>query len=97
MKIVGKSNMPQIVIIILTSFIVLFCFLPAFAGGDEGGSGSLDNKVPVENQNGINLWLAVLYNDHRFLFAIVVTFSMAVMGMIIGYLSNAVLKKIGLK
>jgi len=97
MKIFHKIILPQNVIFLLSLFILLFCFSPAYAEGDHGDSGSLEHKVPVDNKSGVNLWLAVLYNDHRFLFALVVTFSMAIMGIIVGYASNVVLKRIGLK
>jgi hypothetical protein len=78
-------------------FIVLSCFSLAVAGGDHGDSGSLDHKVPVEGKSGLNLWLAVLYNDNRFLFAVVVTFTMAALGMAVGYISNLALRRLGLK
>ena len=68
----------------------------AFADGHED-TGSLDHKVDVENQSGINLMIATLYNDNRLLFALAVTFTMAIVGIIIGQVTGIILRLVGLK
>ncbi len=78
--------------------IIIASFYPAvvFAGGHED-AGDLDYKVDIENQSGINLIIAKLYNDHRLLFALVVTATMAVVGIIIGQVTGVLLRFVGLK
>jgi len=76
--------------------IVLLYPLDTSAGG-HGDSGELEHKVNLENQSGINLIIARLYNDHRLLFALTTTITMAVVGIIIGQLTGILLKFLGLK
>ncbi|UCE66471.1 MAG: hypothetical protein JSU85_00220 [Candidatus Zixiibacteriota bacterium] len=78
--------------------IVMVSFYPAivFAGGHED-TGDLDHKVDLENQSGINLLIAKLYNDHRLLFALAVTATMAVVGIVIGQVTGILLRFLGLK
>lgn len=76
--------------------LVAFCPVDVFAG-DHGESGELEHKVDLENQSGINLIIARLYNDNRLLFALAVTATMAVMGIIIGQIAGFLLRILGLK
>jgi len=76
--------------------IASLCPVLVFAGGHED-TGDLDHKVDLENQSGINLVIAKLYNDHRLLFALAVTVTMAVVGIIIGQVTGVLLRILGLK
>jgi ABC-type phosphate/phosphonate transport system permease subunit len=76
--------------------IALFYPTVVFAGGHED-TGDLDYKVDLENKSGINLIIANLYNDHRLLFALAVTVTMAVVGIIIGQVTSVLLRLLGLK
>jgi hypothetical protein len=67
-----------------------------FAGGHED-AGDLEHKVDIENQSGVNLIIAKLYNDNRLLFALAVTVTMAVVGIIIGQITGVLLRFLGLK
>lgn len=69
---------------------------PALAGGHEE-AGDLEHKVNLENQSGINLIIGQLYNDNRLLFALAVTATMAVVGIIIGQIAGVLLRFLGLK
>lgn len=69
---------------------------PAFAGGHEE-TGDLEHKVDLENKSGINLIIGQLYNDNRLLFALAVTVTMALVGIIIGQIAGVLLRLLGLK
>jgi ABC-type microcin C transport system permease subunit YejE len=82
-------------------FIIAILFLSiypavAFADGHEDAS-ELEHKVDTENQSGINLLIATIYNENRLLFALVVTATMAVVGVIIGQIAGVFLRLVGLK
>ncbi|UCC79344.1 MAG: hypothetical protein JSW64_13895 [Candidatus Zixiibacteriota bacterium] len=68
-----------------------------FAGGGSEDAGDLEHKVDLEDQSGINLIIAKLYNDNRLLFALAVTVTMAVVGIIIGQITGVLLRLLGLK
>jgi ABC-type phosphate/phosphonate transport system permease subunit len=84
--------------LLFTAAVFFAAFYPAdvFAG-DHGETGELQHKVDLENQTGINLIIARLYNDNRLLFALAVTATMAVMGVIIGQITGFILRILGLK
>jgi hypothetical protein len=87
-------------ILILAFLCAIFiCCLPllSYASGDHGDSGALEHKVSIEDKSGFNLWLVVLYNDHRLMFALVVTFTMAILGTVVGQITNLAMKYMGLK
>lgn len=85
---------------VLVNLVLMFVFaaIPstALADGHEE-SGKLEHRVDLENKSGINLFIGKLYNDHRVLFALVVTFTMAVMGIIIGQAAGYLLRLCGLR
>jgi hypothetical protein len=67
-----------------------------------GGEGldvpeAMEKKVPLEGLSGIKLFFAQLYNDNLILFAVVCTLLMMVVGMIIAYATDIVLKAVGLE
>jgi ABC-type phosphate/phosphonate transport system permease subunit len=88
-----------IFITILFAAAVFFAaFYPAdVLAGDPGETGELQHKVDLDNQTGINLIIARLYNDNRLLFALAVTATMAIMGVIIGQITGFILRILGLK
>ena len=92
------SRLTLAITVLLTvgSLVLIFCPIDVFAG-DHGESGELEHKVDLDNQSGINLIIAQLYNDNRLLFAIAVTATMAVMGVIIGQITGFILRILGLK
>lgn len=81
------------------SFLILFIYFlfPNYclaSGGHEGEP--IPGKVPLDKLSGISLWLAQLYNDDKVLFAILVTASMGLIGLIIGNITDLILKIFGL-
>jgi hypothetical protein len=69
---------------------------PAIAGGDHE-EGKLEHVVPLEGKTGINLLLATWYNENRLLFALVTTATMAVLGIVVGQVTESVLKLVGVR
>ena len=83
---------------IFITVVIAFLLYPSIAmadGVEEGGN--LEHKVDTENQSGITLIIAQLYNDNRLLFAFAVTATMAIVGIIIGQLTGILLRLVGLK
>ena len=83
-----KSVLPWLLIL-----VVLFPF-SFFLGVEK--EGLLKMHVDTSNLEGIRLWLTNLYNDNRFLFALVVTVTMASVGVIIAFVTDFILKLVGL-
>lgn len=83
--------------------LILFCILfTSFPGGSparaaEKESAALSQKVEVSRLSGVNLWVAELYNGDRILYAIVVTIVMAALGTSLAFLTDLVLKALGLE
>ncbi|TAL68821.1 MAG: hypothetical protein EPN82_09125 [Bacteroidetes bacterium] len=82
---------------ILPWIIILFVLFPLsfFLGVEK--EGLLNVRVDTSDLEGIRLWLTNLYNDHRFLFAVVVTLTMATVGITIAFLTDIILKVLGLE
>ncbi len=58
---------------------------------------ALTMKVDTKNLSGIDLLIANLYNEDRVLYATVVTVVMAVLGTSLAFLTDLVLKALGLE
>ena len=70
---------------------------PVLAGGGHEDAGKLERVVPLEGKSGINLLLATWYNENRLLFALVTTATMAILGIVVGQITESVLKLVGVK
>ena len=85
----------------LRGFIVaILAVLPALA--QAGGEGlevpeAVDRKVPLEGLSGVNLAIGQLYNDNLWLYAVVCTALMAVVGIVIAFGTDLILKAIGME
>ena len=77
----------------LLFFIALICNSPLLSAGGKPAE-ELNKVVPTENLSGLNLFIANMYNDQRLLFAILVTATMACLGLIIAFGTDLVLKKL---
>ena len=84
-----KSILPWILVV-----LVLFP-LSFFLGVEK--EGLLEMHVDTSKLEGIRLWLTNLYNTERFLFAVVVTLTMATVGITIAFLTDIILKIFGLE
>lgn len=58
---------------------------------------AFENKVDTSNLSGIEYLIASIYNNNRLMYAIVVTGVMAILGTIMSYLTDLVLKALGLE
>jgi hypothetical protein len=69
----------------------------ALAGGAVEKAERLEKKVPLENLSGLSLFFAKTYNENLWLYAIYCTVLMAVVGIVIAFLTDIVLKAMGLE
>jgi hypothetical protein len=51
--------------------------------------------VDTSSLTGVNLLLATLYNDHRVLYALVTTLTMAAIATVIAFVLDALLERLG--
>lgn len=58
---------------------------------------AIQKKIDVTKLHSLSLWLTNLYNDERMMFAIVVTLSMALIGITIAFVADIILKIFGLE
>ena len=82
----------------LVTTVVGLWLLPCFAlasGGEP--TTALEHRAGTAGLKGASLLLANLYNDRRLLFALVCTVMMAVCGMAIAFVVDALLSSLGLK
>jgi hypothetical protein len=55
------------------------------------------HRVPIEGLGFINAWFAYWYNENKIVFAIIVTVTMGVIGGIIAFVTDIILKIIGME
>lgn len=84
-----KSILPWIIIL-----LVLFP-LSFFLGVEK--EGLLEMHVDTTHLEGIRKWLTEIYNSNRFLFGTIVTLTMATVGITIAFLTDIILKILGLE
>jgi hypothetical protein len=82
--------------------VVLAAILPliprlCLASGGLDTPEALDRKVSLEGLSGISLFFARTYNESLFLYAVYCTALMALVGIIIAYLTDIILKSIGME
>ena len=91
----------------LKKIIALFAFLIIFssvfsAGNKSYGSESLKGEtalnitIDTKDLTGVNLWIVDLYNNDRTLYAIVVTLVMAILGSVLAFGTDLILKYFGM-
>lgn len=78
---------------------IIFQVMPAWVRASEGLDvpEALDRKVPLEGLTGIRLFFAQTYNENLLLYAILCTVLMAVVGIVIAFVTDALLKMIGME
>lgn len=85
----------------MLSVVVTVCIVGgivslAIAGGGEE-TGKLEHKVSLEGKTGVILQLARWYNENRLVYALVVTATMAVLGIVVGQVTEFTLKIMGVR
>ncbi len=86
-------------IVLLTLCLMFACAYNTFSYAGEGGGKqetALDKKIDTRDLSGINLWIAETYNNDRTLYAIVVTLVMALLGSVMAFGTDLVLKFFGM-
>ena len=83
--------------------VMLVCTFPVIdqaarnAMANEKEETTLSLKIDTKKLSGINLVIARMYNEDRVLYAAMVTIVMAVLGTVLAFLTDLVLKALGLE
>jgi Na+/glutamate symporter len=89
---------PGALLVLMT--VLLISLVPAlcFAGGEGlDMPEALDQKVPLEGLTGVSLFFARTYNENLLLYAVYCTLLMAVVGVVIAYVTDIILKTFGME
>jgi hypothetical protein len=79
------------------SLLFIICNAGVVLAGGKA-EGALTQKISTEGLSGITLWLVNFYNqDPRIWFAIIATVTMASVGTAIAFLTDLILKMLGLE
>jgi ABC-type phosphate/phosphonate transport system permease subunit len=83
--------------VIIINFLLLG--VPALVCAAEGLEipGELNKKINLANLSGISLFFAKWYNDNLWVYAIMVTLLMGIVGLAIAVSADLILKKIGME
>ncbi|MEP0829157.1 MAG: hypothetical protein HRF51_11605 [bacterium] len=87
---------PMAILAVILASILLFPLILS-AGDDHEEGGDLDYVVPTDNLSGLSLFLADLYNEHRLLYALIVTATMALLGILVALVTDYLLRLIGFR
>ncbi len=85
---------------IFLAFCALFVGVPGESSAKSAPqkeTSELSAKVQTEHLSGINLWIVNTYNEDRTLYALIVTLVMAALGTTLAFLTDLVLKALGLE
>ena len=82
-------------------WVIIFNFfllgLPTLVWAAAEKAETLEKKVDVTKLSGINYFFASWYNDNMWLYALIVTVLMGVVGMLIAVVTDVFLKMIGME
>ncbi len=84
-------------VLVLLSAIAALVIAPALAGGGHGDIGETTDRISTEGHTGLSHFLVTLYNDHRLAYALLVIAVMAMLGVIVGQLTELVIRIAGLR
>jgi hypothetical protein len=78
---------------------LVFLAVPAVLTASEGPEvpEALERTVSVEGHSGINLFVAQAYNENVWLYAVYCTVTMGVVGIVIAFLADVILKVMGIQ
>lgn len=88
-------------LITLLSFCVIIAYALSttsmiYASEAGGKDEALNITIETKDLSGINLWIAETYNNDRMLYAVVVTMVMAILGSVLAFGTDLVLKYFGM-
>jgi ABC-type phosphate/phosphonate transport system permease subunit len=86
------------IIALLIFFLLFSCAYSNSYASEVGGKQetALSKKIDTKDLSGVNLWIAELYNNDRVLYAVVVTLVMALLGSVLAFGADRVLKYFGM-
>jgi hypothetical protein len=76
---------------------LFFLGLPTLALAAAEKAEALEKKVDLTKLSGLNYFFASWYNDNMWLYAIMVTALMGVIGMLIALVTDIILKMVGME
>ena len=84
---------------LMVVFLCCLILLPItlLAGGGHGEDEDVSQVISTEGESGISLFLIDMYNNHRLLFALMVTAIMAFLGMTVASVTEVFLRAIGVR
>jgi ABC-type phosphate/phosphonate transport system permease subunit len=90
--------LPKKLITVLIFFFIVACVYNNIYAGEGGGKTetTLNRVIETKNLTGVNLWIAEIYNNDRVLYAVIVTMVMAVLGSVMAFGTDLVLKFFGI-
>jgi hypothetical protein len=88
---VNATLIKLVVAVVATATVAGGIATLALAGGGEE-TGKLDHVVSLEGKTGVYLALATWYNENRLMYALVVTATMAVLGIVVGQITELALR-----
>jgi ABC-type phosphate/phosphonate transport system permease subunit len=83
--------------IIMVNLMLVSLPVLSWAGGGGEKADKLIRKVDLTTLTGLNYIFAKWYNDNLWLYAIIVTLLMGVIGLIIAVVTDIILKMIGME
>lgn len=87
--------MKRYLVLILNFFLLAVPSTLVWAAAEKAEA--LQKKVDVAKLSGINYFFASWYNDNMWLYAIIVTVLMGVVGLAIAVVTDVILKMIGME
>jgi hypothetical protein len=84
-------------IVILNFLVLMVPSAMAWAGEGLDVPEELGKRINLTNLSGINYFFAHWYNDNIWVYAIIVTVLMGVIGMLIALVTDIILKMIGME
>lgn len=96
-ELVNKSRIKRVLAVALAVSFAMGAFTLVFSGGGHDETGKLEHVVSLEGKTGVNLLMAKWYNENRLLYATVVTATMAFLGVVVGQITEFLLKLFGMK
>jgi hypothetical protein len=91
------TTLKRLRVIIFNLILLSFPGALAWAGEGLDVPEELGKRINLSNLSGINYFFAHWYNDNIWLYAIIVTVLMGVMGMLIALVTDIILKMIGME
>lgn len=87
--------MKRLLVIIFNFFLLTVPTSLVWAAAEKAEA--LEKKLDLAKLTGINYFFAKWYNDNMWVYAIIVTVLMGVIGMIIAFVTDILLKNIGME